>query len=273
MKTLYLDIETIPTQIGAFKDEIAQRFLAVHQPKHDDLLEQAKTVKAPGSMTKPETIAAWERDQKPAKVAALKTEAAGELEQAKAKTEEEWRRTSFDGALGQVVVIGLAFDERKPETIFEADPKKVLTLDAENRTLRQFFQALELVDDQSRHLLQVVGHNVVDFDLRFLWQRAVIHGIKVPHWMPWNAKPWGDRVFDTMMAWTGGKGRISQDKLCKVLGIEGKGSEIGDEIDGSKVWDFVQAGRIADVATYCGGDVHRAREMHLRMSFAQRAAA
>ena len=273
MRTLYLDIETIPTQQQAFRDEIAQKFLAHHQPRHDEKIAEAAAVKPPGNMTKPETIAAWEKDQKPAKVAALQAEAAGELEQAKTKTEEEWRRTSFDGALGQVVVIGFALDDRGPQAIFERDPKKVLTLDAENRALREFFQSLELVDRNDRHTLQVVGHNVVDFDLRFLWQRAVIHGIKVPYWMPWDAKPWGDRVFDTMMAWTGGKGRISQDKLCRVLGIEGKGSEIGDEIDGSKVWDFVQAGRIAEVATYCAGDVHRAREMHRRMAFTQRAAA
>jgi NTP pyrophosphatase (non-canonical NTP hydrolase) len=228
MKTLYLDIETIPTQVGSYREDIAKRFLDHHQPRHDALLVESKAVKAPANMTKAETIAAWERDQKPGKIAALEAEAKGELAQAAAKTEEEWRRTSFDGALGQVVVIGFAFDERMPETIFEKDPKKVLSLDAENRALREFFQALELVDEQSRHLLQVVGHNVVDFDLRF---------------------------------------------LCKVLGIEGKGSEIGDEIDGSKVWDFVQAGRIAEVATYCGGDVHRAREMHRRMAFVQRAAA
>jgi len=52
-----------------------------------------------------------------------------------------------------------------------------------------------------------------------------------------------------------------------VLGIDAKGSELGDEIDGSKVWDFIREGRIADVAAYCGGDVARAREMHRRLTF------
>lgn len=71
-----------------------------------------------------------------------------------------------------------------------------------------------------------------------------------------------------MTAWAGIGNRISLDKLCRVMGIPTKGSEIGDEIDGSKVWDFVQAGRIADVATYCCGDVERVREIHRRMTFA-----
>lgn len=33
------------------------------------------------------------------------------------------------------------------------------------------------------------------------------------------------------------------------------------------VWDFVRAGRIADVATYCAGDVERVRAIHKRMTF------
>jgi predicted PolB exonuclease-like 3'-5' exonuclease len=74
-------------------------------------------------------------------------------------------------------------------------------------------------------------------------------------------------VFDTMLAWAGGRGRVGQDKLCRVLGIDAKGSELGDEIDGSKVWDYIKDGRIADVAKYCGGDVNRARDLHRRLTF------
>ena len=102
-----------------------------------------------------------------------------------------------------------------------------------------------------------------------LYQRSVVHGIKPPYWIPFDAKPWGDRVFDTMLAWAGARGRVGQDKLCRILGIDAKGSELGDEIDGSKVWDFVKEGRIAEVATYCGGDVQRAKEIHQRLTFAE----
>lgn len=236
MRHHYLDIETIPVQNPAARADIAAGILP------------------PGNMSKAETIAAWEAEKKPALV------------------EEAWRRTSFDGALGQVVVIGFAFDDEKPTTLYhEANPADCTTLKAEAFLLRRYFEALGRVPEKERMGLVVVGHNVSDFDLRFLWQRAVIHGIPVPWWIPWNAKPWGDRIFDTMTAWCGAKNRVGLDKLCKVLGVEGKGSEIGDEIDGSKVWDFIQAGRVAEVAAYCGGDVHRAREVHRRMIFAQAA--
>ena len=58
------------------------------------------------------------------------------------------------------------------------------------------------------------------------------------------------------------------DRLCRALGLPQKGDEIGEDIDGSKVWDFVQAGRLDDVATYCCGDVERVREVYNRLTFA-----
>ena len=66
-----------------------------------------------------------------------------------------------------------------------------------------------------------------------------------------------------MPAWAGAGNRISLDKLCKALGLPGK----ADDIDGSKVWDFVKAGRIAEVAEYCKDDVRKARACHERIVF------
>jgi hypothetical protein len=230
MKTLYLDIETIPAQNPAVREDLAAG------------------ITPPGSMSKAETIAAWEKEKKPGLV------------------EEAWRRTSFDGALGQVVVIGYAVDDQTPQTLW-APADKVLTLGAEVEILKGFYAALGQMNAKDAVVATWCGHNVVDFDLRFIFQRSVIHGIRPPFVIPFDARPWGDRVFDTMVQWAGVKNRVSLDKLCKVLGVAGKGSEIGDDIDGSKVWDFVKAGKIAEVATYCAGDVERVREIHKRMTF------
>jgi predicted PolB exonuclease-like 3'-5' exonuclease len=70
-----------------------------------------------------------------------------------------------------------------------------------------------------------------------------------------------------MTDWAGVGNRVSLAKLCKVFDLDAKGTEIGDEIDGSKVWDFVKNGRIADVAKYCGGDVERTRAIYKRLTF------
>ncbi len=114
----------------------------------------------------------------------------------------------------------------------------------------------------------MVGHNVASFDLRFLVQRYIINGIR-PHPViarAAQAKPWeSDKVFDTMVQWAGAGNRISLDKLCLGLGIP---SPKGD-LDGSKVWEWVQAGRIAEVADYCGRDVEAVQAVYQRMTFAK----
>jgi predicted PolB exonuclease-like 3'-5' exonuclease len=94
-----------------------------------------------------------------------------------------------------------------------------------------------------------------------------MNNIKPPMFIPFNAKPWDESIFDTMTAWAGHGNRVSLDKLCKIFNIPQKGSEIGEEINGSKVWDFYQAGRIADIAKYCEGDVDRTRQAYKRMTF------
>src|SRR5574337_886391 len=114
----------------------------------------------------------------------------------------------------------------------------------------------------------IVGHNHAGFDLRFIWQRAVILGVKPPIWWPHNARPWDtDVVFDTMVQWAGTGNRISMDNLCAALGLPGK----SEGMDGSMVWDAVKDGRISEVADYCKGDVERTRAIYKRMTFAEAA--
>ena len=232
---IYFDLETIPGQAPGL------------------LAEFAAKVTAPAQYKKPDSIAEW-----------LK-------ENAESVAEQEWRKTSFDGAHGHICVIGYAFDDGEPVTLYSdayGDPA------AERDLLARFYAAID--DAVSRDLSGgtrstvkpvFVGHNVIDFDLRFLFQRSVMLGVRPPACIPFDAKPWDGLVFDTMTGWAGMRNRVAMDKLCKVFGFDEKGSEIEDEIDGSKVWDFVKAGRIADVAKYCAGDVVRTRQIYKRLTF------
>jgi hypothetical protein len=230
---IFLDIETIPAQGAGVREEIAA------------------AIAPPGNYKKAETIAEWEREQKPALV------------------EEAWRKTALDGALGQVACAALAVDDAPPAVFYEEDWAR-----AEPRILRGLFAAIRAAHDGARMTRPVfVGHNIAGFDLRFLFQRAVLHGIEPPAVIPFNARPWEDCIFDTMTAWAGYGNRVGLDKLCRALGLPGKGSEIGAEIDGSKVWDFVADGRIAEVAEYCKGDVERVRAVFRRLTFAEKPAA
>lgn len=234
---IHLDIETIPSQDPAIKAALASE------------------ITPPGNYKSAEAIGKWEQEAKPGLI------------------EEAYRKTSFDGALGQIVVASVAIDDETPVTFWRPEWR-----DAEHYILSSLFGAIEgfterhLSGGTRGHVKPVfVGHYIADFDLRFIFQRAVMLGIRPPACIPFKAKPWDEAIFDTMTMWAGAKGRVSLDKLCRALGVATKGSEIGEEIDGSMVWDFVQAGRIADVAAYCAGDVERVRAVRRRLMFEEAA--
>jgi predicted PolB exonuclease-like 3'-5' exonuclease len=234
---IYLDIETIPAQ-----DPEAIKMLR----KEAD--EEKRLIKAPSNYKDVAKIDEY--------IAAKKIEI-------DAAFDERYRKTSFDGALGQVVCVSYAIDDNEPFVIYTSDWK-----DSEQFILTNLYKNLQTAYNPNSQMRPVfIGHNIVSFDLRFLLQRSIIVGVKPPTFIPFKAKPWDDVVFDTMTAWAGVGNRVSMAKLCEVFKIDAKGSEVDGEIDGSKVWDYVQAGRIDDVATYCMHDVIRTRQIYKRINF------
>jgi hypothetical protein len=232
---IYIDIETIPGQSQAVLEAI----------REDAAIEKA-AIRAPSNY----------KDQ--AKIDEYIASKRAEID---ASSDERWRKTALDGAYGQIVVAAIAIDDATPVAFYRDN-----YVFAEREILRDLFAALDGANNLTRPTF--IGHNLVGFDLRFIFQRAVINNVIPPAMIPFNARPWDETVFDTMTAWAGVGNRVSLDKLCGAFGLPKKGSEIGEEIDGSKVWDYVRSGRIADVAEYCKADVERTRALHRRMTFA-----
>lgn len=230
---LFIDIETIPDQRPGAREKIAE------------------TISPPKAMTKAETIARWEAEERPRAI------------------EDAWRKTALDGSKGQIAVISVAFGDEDPFAFFSSywsrDEGEVIAA-----CFAHCAERLEAAKRAGSSLRpRLIGHNHTGFDLRFIWQRCVILGVRPPVWLPVNPKPWDDHIFDTMVAWAGLKGYARMDDVCESLGIAGKGSEFedGEDIDGSMVWDYVRDGKIEKVAQYCNGDVLRTREMYRRMTF------
>lgn len=221
MLSLYLDIETIPSQSRAAREDIAKNILP------------------PGNISKAETIAAWVKEKKPAAV------------------DEAIAKTALDGALGHICCIGWAFDAGTPQSVV------LDTESSEADIIEAFVHAVDDVVVRQPMPVVVVGHHVVGFDIRFIWQRAIALGIRMPGWFPRDPRAWDGTVFDTMTAWAGYQGRISLDNLCRAMGLEGKG-----DIDGSmvaKLWADAEYTRISE---YCMADVERVRAVHRRMQLA-----
>jgi predicted PolB exonuclease-like 3'-5' exonuclease len=199
----------------------------------------AAKISAPKSMSKPDTIAKWEAEEKPLLV------------------DEAMRKTSLDGTYGSICVIAWAIDDGPVASIDTRDEW------SERDMLAQFMSVINgTCTSHARPMF--IGHNIA-FDLRFLWQRCVVHRVKPSPWIPFNAKPWDSNVGDTMNIWNSDRERrISLDNLCNVLGVPtSKG-----ELDGSKVADAWAAGQYQEVADYCRADIIATRECYRRMTFA-----
>ena len=110
-----------------------------------------------------------------------------------------------------------------------------------------------------------VGHNILDFDLRFIYQRSVIHQIKPSRDIPFtrfrNAP-----IYDTMQEWSKwGREHVSLDALTKALGIPSP----KEHLDGSKVYPYYRAGKLGEIVEYCKRDVDSVRQVYHRLTFAK----
>lgn len=248
-KYLYLDIETIPAQ----RQDVIVELRAEKQAALDAALS---SIKPPGNYKKQETIDEWLATEAPKQAQALRDAFEVDVDAA-------YRKTGLDGAYGQVCVIGFAVGGAQPVALSVDDFTNPYS---ESELLAGFGDALESVIHPSMYrVITVVGHNICSFDLRFLVQRHIVNGIQ-PHPIiraASQAKPWDTGVFDTMVQWAGAGKSISLDRLCKALSIPTpKG-----ELTGAKVWDYVSAGRMDEVAEYCVKDVEATRAAHLKMTF------
>lgn len=235
---LFLDIETIPTQRQDVCDYLEESL-------RDDLAKALESVKAPANYKDAEKIAEYCANKR----AELQADFLSNLKQ-------KIEATGLDGSFGHVFCIGWALDDAEPQTVQGLNERHVL--DHFSRNIR--IPANEVLSTT------VVGHNVSSFDLRFLYQRFIVNGVRPPVLISRaaQAKPWeADKVFDTMIQWAGVGGRISLDRLCLALSVPSPKSDM----DGSMVWQYVQDGKHDEVALYCARDVHATRLVHRRMTF------
>lgn len=191
------------------------------------------TISAPGQYKKPESIAEW--------MAANKDAALKELV----------AKTSFDGLYGRIACI--AWGEQEDE--IEASDHN----HSEGDAIEAFYSSISKSDAET-----FCGHNIAGFDLPFLKHRSIILGIKPPQSIlrAMKGKPWDDSIADTMLMWDSRSDkRVSMDKLCKALGIAGKGCFDGSMV--AETWPIDPQ----KVIGYCKDDVRRTMEIYRRIAF------
>ena len=176
-------------------------------------------------------------------------------------------KTSFDGSFGRIACIAYAVNDDAIRVISNPDNEK--------KVLEDFWFVAKQID-------LFVGHNIMDFDLRFLLQRSIVLGVK-PSWNRFQElgkKPWemgkylsfarysNLPIFDTMQEWSNwGSQKVGLEHVALALGIPTP----KEGIDGSEVWNFYKDGKINDICEYCKRDVDTTRAVYNRMTFAESA--
>jgi len=158
------------------------------------------------------------------------------------------KATSFDGAFGRIVCIGYAIDDNQAQVI----------AGEERDILAKFW-------DIAANAGLFIGFNNMDFDLRFIYQRSVIKGVRPTKYLSF-ARYRSDPIFDIMWEWRkwAREPSISLDTLAKALGVK---SSKGGEIEGKDVWPAYQAGKIKEICAYCKKDVEVTRAIYKKMVF------
>jgi hypothetical protein len=190
----------------------------------------------------------------------------GVNEDAAGCSEEEYRRLALDGDFGRVLTVGVIVEQDEQiihRGLLGRERQTLMFHLDEARTLRGFWRLLKGFN--VRHD-QIVGHNLFDFDLPFLYKRSVIQRVRPAVELPftrYRSQP----IFDTMHQWNKWSPRkfVSLDRLAKVLGLKSSKSE---GIDGGSVYEKFCEGCHQEIANYCMRDVELVREIYYRMCFA-----
>jgi len=149
-------------------------------------------------------------------------------------------------------------EQSQSEHVFGIDEEG--TEQDEKKVLLDFLKFMESFDPEVDEL---VGHNIISFDLPFIFQRCLVHSISAQPFV--NLAEYNVRgVFDTMHQWWLGdrRSRVGLDDIAWALGIE---SSKTTDVEGSKVFDLYQAGKLAQIREYNLNDVRVTRKIYERM--------
>jgi len=185
------------------------------------------------------------------------------------KMQEAYTKTALSGDFGRILCIG--YSEEHPgkpvsETLIGWDSNEN-RLHANERLILEEFWAKMTGFDPRRDI--IVGHNILEFDLRFILKRSIINRVRPTVALSF-AKYRSQPVFDTMCEWECWSygSRISLDRLAFVLSLP---SSKSDNVNGSRIFDLYLTGRHEEIRDYCLRDVRLTREVYKRMTFATEA--
>jgi 3'-5' exonuclease len=192
------------------------------------------------------------------------------FEDQESEEERAYRSGSLAATSGRVLSIAVHIGSIAGvniEGIEQSESEHVFGIDSdgqeqsEEQALTDFLALMRSFDPD---IDEIVGHNVIGFDLPFIFQRCLVNNITVKPFV--NLAEFNVRgVYDTMHRWwLGSKNRVALDDIAWALGIP---SSKTDEVEGSRVFELYQAGRLAEIREYNLNDVRVTRKVYERMVY------
>jgi hypothetical protein len=180
-------------------------------------------------------------------------------------SEEPYLQTALNWTLGRIICIGLLIERenrQKEEHAFLApispndSPAESLAKEAE--ALRSFWQVV-LPEDY------FIGHNILGFDLPFLWNRSLVCNV-CPSRPLYLQRESTKFTFDTMQVWahwptdTRNRQFVRLGVLTQIVGLRAKSGA------GSQVYDLWRSQRLDQIRDYCLNDVRLEYDLYCRLT-------
>lgn len=177
--------------------------------------------------------------------------------------EDAIRFTSLYPLTAKVIVIGIYDIEKEKSFIYyESATKEEWDSEDNNSSfkglseiemLKSFWGIIEVCD-------QVITFNGRNFDLPFLMMRSAINKIKPSKNLLGNRYDQTQHI-DLLEQFTfyGLTKKFNLDFYCNAFGVKSPKSE---EVSGMEVKNLYEAGRIKDVAIYCGNDIYATYQLY-----------
>lgn len=190
---------------------------------------------------------------------------------APAPTDENHLKTALNGDFGRLLCIGIIDEFPRGEIergVIGRDSCQDVFHGHERIILTEFWQRMKTFRP---NVDGIVGHNIYDFDLKFILKRSIIHGVQPTVELSF-ARYRNQPIYDTMCEWERWSfgSRASLDTLTKALGLE---SSKQDGINGAQVYPLFCAGAHLIIHDYCLRGVEVTRAVYKRMNFDETALA
>ena len=196
---------------------------------------------------------------------ALNLSASGSPPVKPASTDENHLKTALNGDFGRLLCIGFIDESSRGEIergVNGWDAFQGAFHGDERIILAEFWLRMKTFRP---NVDRIVGHNIYDFDLKFILKRSIIHGVRPTVDLSF-ARYRNQPIFDTMYEWErwsyGSKIRL--ETLAIALGFE---SSKQNGVNGSQIHSLFEAGEHRAIHDYCLKDVELTRAIYKRMVF------